>query len=310
MTAALAAVAGAALVVLAVRDVFDTLFHPHGRGVVSEALVRAAWRVWHALARGRQARLSYAGPTAFLAVVLTWVALVVVGFAVILVPHLPEEFVLAGGLRPEANGGFIDAVYVSLVSLTSLGYGDVVAKNDALRLLGPAETIVGLGILTASISWILSIYAVLADYRSVSHEIALLCEAERRTGSSLARLEPAEAATLLGRLTSQLIAARRDLLHFPIAYYFHTRDPRYALSIQLPRLLAITAACSADGRPSAVRLEAERAEAAADDLLGVIDDEFLGSCGGSTDEIVARFQRDQLRDAEEPSRSRPSSTSS
>jgi hypothetical protein len=298
------------MIALAVRDVFDTLFHPHGRGVVSEALVRGTWRLWHSLARGREATLSYAGPTAFLLVVLSWVALVVVGFALILLPHLPEEFVLAGGLRPEDTSGFVDAIYVSMVSMTSLGFGDVTAENDLLRLLGPAETIVGLGILTASISWILSIYGVLVDYRSVSHEIALLSEAERRTDTSLARLEPAEAVTLLGRITSQLVAARRDLLHFPIAYYFHTRDHRYALSLQLPKLLAIAAACAAADRPAGVRLEAERVRAAADDLLVVIAEEFLGGAGRSTAETIDRFQRDQMRDVGSPSRSRASSTSS
>jgi len=310
VTAALAAVAGTAMVVLAVRDVFDTLFHPHGRGVVSEALIRGTWRSWRVLARGRQARLSYAGPTAFLIVVMSWVALVVVGFALILLPHLPQEYVLARGLRPDATSSFLDAVYVSMVSMTSLGFGDVAAENDLLRLLGPAETIVGLGILTASISWILSIYGVLAEYRSVSHEIALLREGERRTGTRVSRLPESERATLLQRLTSQLVAARRDLLHFPIAYYFHTRDLRYELSVQLPSLLETAAECAAPGHPPAVRLEAERARIAACDLLAVIDEEFLGARGGSPAEILERFQRDQLREAEEPSRSAASSTSS
>ena len=310
MTAALAAVAGTALVAVAVRDVFDTLFHPHGRGVVSEALIRGTWRSWRVLARGRHERLSYAGPTAFLVVVMSWVALVVVGFALILLPHLPQEYVLASGLRPEATSSFVDAVYVSLVSMTSLGFGDVAAENDILRLLGPAETIVGLGILTASISWILSIYGVLAEYRSVSHEIALLREGERRTRTRVSRLPASERAMLLQRLTSQLVAARRDLQHFPIAYYFHTRDRRYELSVQLPSLLAMAAECAARKQPPAVRLEAERVRVAVDDLLAVIDEEFLGARGGSPDEILDRFQQDHLRGVDEPSRSRASSTSS
>ena len=310
MTAAIAAVAGAALILVAMRDVFNTLFHPHGRGVVSEALIRGTWHAWHRLARGRETTLSFAGPTAFLIVVSSWVTLVIVGFALIMLPHLPEEFLLAGGLRPGTTGSFVDAVYLSMVNLTSLGYGDVVAKHDVLRLLGPTETIVGLGILTASISWILSIYAVLADYRAVSHEIAVLGEAERRAETSLVALGGAEAAPILGRLTSQLVAARRDLLHFPIAYFFHTRDRRYAISIQLPRLLEIAAACAAGGRPAAVRLEAARVQVAVEDMLAVIDEEFLGGRGGPVDEILARLRRDHLRDADEPSRSLPSSTSS
>jgi len=297
-------IAGIILVGVAVRDVFDTLFHPHGRGVVSEALIRGTWRAWRGLARGRQEALSYAGPTAFLIVVLSWVALVVVGFALIIVPHLPEEYVLAEGLDPGQTSGFVDAIYVSLVSMTSLGYGDVTAEGDALRLLGPAETIIGLGILTASISWILSIYGVLADYRSVSHEIALLCSAEQETGTRLARTEPSEAARVLGGLASKLIAARRDLLHFPIAYYFHTRDPRYTLSTQLPRLLAIVEECAVREAPPSVRLEATRVLLAADDFLETIVDEFLGGRRLSAAESIARYRRDHLWERSEASRSR------
>jgi Ion channel len=291
----LATIAGVALIALAVRDVFDTLFHPHGRGVVSEALVRAVWRALHRPARTRSGVLSYAGPAAFVLVVLTWVALVVVGFALITLPHMPDEYVYDVGLRPEDSSGFFDAVYLSLVNLTSLGYGDIAPESDALRLLGPLETMIGLGILTASISWILSIYAVLADYRSVSHEIELLCDAEERTGVALAETEPAEAAHMLGTLSSKLVAARRDILHFPIAYYFHTRDRRYALSMLLPRLLSSVERCDAAGSAASVRLEAARLTAAIDDFMGAIDDEFLGGTASSTADAIAPYQDDQLR---------------
>jgi Ion channel len=291
----LATAAGLALIALAVRDVFDTLFHPHGRGVVSEALTRATWRGFHAIARGRHQVLSYAGPTAFLLVVLSWVALVVLGFALIILPHLPEEYVLARGLSPDATSGFVDAIYVSMVSMTSLGFGDVAAEGDVLRLLGPVETMIGLGILTASISWILSIYGVLSDYRSASHEIALLREAERKTEIRLGRADPSEAARLLAALTSRLVAARRDLLHFPIAYYFHTRDPHHALSTQLPALLDLVNDASAEGRSSGLRLEATRLRLAVEDFLETIDDEFLTGGRLSTSETLAAYQRDHLR---------------
>lgn len=291
----LATIAGVALVAVAIRDVFDTLFHPHGRGVVSEALIRGVWRALHGVARTRSGILSYAGPSAFVLVVLTWVTLVVVGFALIALPHFPEEYVFDPGLDPESSGGFVDAVYYSIVSMASLGYGDIVAENDVLRLLGPLSTIVGLGLLTASISWILSIYGVLADYRSVSHEIALLDEAEQRTGTRLSRIEAPEAARVLGGLTSKLVAARRDIMHFPIAYYFHTRDPRYALSTTLPRLVSLADQCGREDSPDSVRLEAARLKAAIDDFMGAIDDEFLGGNASSTADAIGRYQHDQLR---------------
>lgn len=290
---AVATIAGVGLIALALRDVFDTLFHPHGRGIVSERLVRAVWTTVRRLARGRPRVLSYAGPVAFLTVVLTWVALVVLGFALITAPHLPDEYVLGFGVDPEGTAGMLDAVYFSLVNMTSLGYGDIVAESDVLRLLGPLETVAGLGLLTASISWILSIYGVLGDYRSVSHEIALLCDAEEETGQTLSAVEAGETARLFEGLTAKLVAARRDLLDFPIAYFFHSRDPRYMLSLQLPRLVPMVEECRRDADRAAVRLEAARLKLAIDDLLATLADEFMGGGPLSTPEAIARYRHDQ-----------------
>ena len=174
---AVATVAGIALILLASRDVFDTLFHPHGRGVIGEALIVATWRAFRVLGRRRPGLLSLAGPVAFLLVVLSWVALVIAGGALIVLPNLPERYAIASELGPDAVTGVAGAVYVSFVNLTSLGFGDVVARNDALRLLGPVQAVIGLAILTASISWILSIYRVLGEYRALAREIRLLCDA-------------------------------------------------------------------------------------------------------------------------------------
>ncbi len=290
MTAISTAV-GLTLVAIALRDVFDTLFHPHGRGVVSERLIRLVWIALRRAVRRSSHLLSLAGPLAFLLVVLSWVLLVVLGAALIILPHLPEDYLFASGLEPQSGLG--EAVYVSLLNMTSLGYGDIVPTADALRLLGPLETMIGLGILTASISWILSIYRGLADYRSVAREIGLLCDAEATTGTSLGAADPGYAAGILTLLTSKLVAVRRDLRHFPIAYYFHTRDPRYELASSLPRLVELLDRVRPERSP-ALALETARARAAVNDFLATVDEEFLGGRGGSPGEVLARWRADHL----------------
>lgn len=284
---------GIALIAIALRDVFDTLFHPHGRGVVSERLVRLVWALLRRAVGQSSHLLSLAGPLAFLLVVLSWVIFVVVGSALIILPHLPEGYTFEAGLRP--GDGIGEALYISLVNVTSLGYGDIVPTSPALRILGPLETLIGLGILTASISWILSIYRVLADYRSIAREVGLVCDADVATGISLSQPEPAHVAGLLASLTSQLVAVCGDLRHFPIAYYFHSRDPRYELANSLPRLVELLGPLRTDRSP-ALALEAARLRAAVADLLETVNDEFLGKAGGSSDQIVARWRRDHLWD--------------
>ena len=152
-------------------------------------------------------------------------------------PHFPESFASSGAGMVGGGGYFWDALYLSLVNLASLGYGDIVPTGGLLRFLGPAETLIGLGLLTASISWILLLYRVLSDYRSLSHEISLLAEAERASGAPLAAIEAPVAAQVLADLTSRVLAMRDDFVFSPIAYYFHPRDARHALPVLLPALM-------------------------------------------------------------------------
>ena len=274
---ALSTAAGAFLVLVALRDVFDTLFHPHGRGVVSQAVIRWIWRAMRTLVRGNHAALSLAGPLAFIAVIAVWGALVVAGFALMLWPHFPEGFAAGEGIAIEGGGNFGDALYLSMVNLTSLGYGDIVPTGDLLRFLGPLETLIGLGLLTASISWILLLYRVLADYRSLSHEISLLSEAEQTRGTGLASIEAATAARVLADLTSRVVAMRDDLVHSPIAYYFHPRDARHALPVLLPTLIEVVEECSGAERAAALRFQAAMLRRSFEDLLNTIAEEFVGT---------------------------------
>jgi hypothetical protein len=218
----------------------------------------------------------------------------VVGFALIIWPHLPEAFALNQGLDAAEQESFVDALYLSMVNLTSLGYGDIVPTSDLLRLLGPLETLIGLGLLTASISWILLLYRVLSDYRSLSHEIALLLEAERSNAAGLAEIEPAVGAGVLADLTSRVVPMRDDLAHSPIAYYFHPRDPRHALPVLLPELLEVVDRCSAPDRPAALRFQAAMLRQAIEDLLSTIAAEFVGENARNPDEALAGYRRDHL----------------
>lgn len=287
-------VLGSLMVLVALRDVFDTLFHPHGKGVVSGTLIRAVWRATRRLVRGNHDVLSLAGPIAFIGVIVVWGSLVVFGFALIIWPFMPDSFATDPSLDPAKQDSFVDALYLSMVNLTSLGYGDIVPTSDLLRILGPLETLIGLGLLTASISWILLLYRVLADYRSLSHEIALLTEVERSGASRLDEIEPAVAAGVLADLTSRVIPMRDDLVHSPIAYYFRPRDPRHALPVLLPRLLEIVNTCSAPDRPAALRFQAAMLGQALEDLLSTIAEDFVRKPAHDPHEALAGYRRDHL----------------
>lgn len=114
---------GAVPIVVALRDIFHTLFHPAGSGSVGRAVQRVTWRVFRILARRRPQALALAGPTAVVAVIGSWAFLAIVGWALVYWPQLPGGFHFASGVP--ATDGFGEALYVSLVTLSTLGYGDV-----------------------------------------------------------------------------------------------------------------------------------------------------------------------------------------
>ena len=287
---ALSTAAGILLVLVALRDVFDTIFHPQGRGDVSGALIRGVWRAMRGVAGGNHAVLSLAGPLAFITVLATWGVLVILGFALILWPHFPEGFAVAGNVT--VDGGLDDALYLSMVNLTSLGYGDIVPTGELLRFVGPIETLIGLGLLTAGISWILLLYRVLSEARSLSHEISLLLDAVDATGIGLPGIEPQVAARILADLTTRAVTMRDDLVHSPIAYYFHPRHTRHALPVLLPALMDVVEDCSAPARAPALRLQASMLRQALDDLLATIGEQFLSTPADSAAEALAGYRRD------------------
>jgi hypothetical protein len=284
-------VLGVLLIALALRDIFDILFHPLGRGMIARRIVRGIAAVARRSPRDSGTLGLLAGPLSYVAVVGTWATLLAVGWALVFLPHLPQGFNFDPALDPAAHSGFLDALYVSLVNLTSLGYGDISPQSPLLRILGPVETIFGLGLLTASISWLISIYGAISRRDSLAHEVLLTKEAEERLGEKLADADPALLETMLAGFAEQLIRARRDLIHFPIVHYFRTEDEERALAGLLPFLGSLADEAGEEDRPHSLRVRAEILRMAIDDFAETLRVR-LQLPGGSTDETLRHYQSD------------------
>jgi hypothetical protein len=284
-------VLGVVLIALALRDIFDVLFHPLGRGMIARRVVRSIAALLRRAPGGGGSLGLLAGPLSYIAVVGTWAALLVLGWALVFLPQLPQGFHFDPGLDPAQHSGFLDAVYVSLVNLTSLGYGDISPAASGLRLLGPIETMFGLGLLTASISWLLSIYGAISRRDSLAHEVHLAREAEEGLGEKLADADPALLESLLAGFAEQLIRTRRDLIHFPIVHYFRTEDEERALAGLLPFLGDLAAEAGEEGRPHSLRVRAEILRLAIEDFAETLRWRLLMP-GESTDETLRHYQSD------------------
>jgi hypothetical protein len=277
---------GAAMIALAIRDAFDALFHPEGRATIGRTISRAIWRVLRRPGPGHPL-FPLAGPLALISVIATWSLLLIVGWALVYLPHMPEQFSFQGA-RPSGSD-LTHSLNVSLVTLTTLGFGDITPRAEALRLILPFEALVGFGLLTASISWLLLIYPVLARRRSLAYEIALL------RGAETGELDPAAAEGLYAELTSRLVAVERDLVNFPISYYFAEEDARFSLPAVAPYLLDLARRGAAEGQPDHVRLRASLLMQALEDL-SVTAADFHGHPEGDAEERLRAYARDHLRD--------------
>jgi len=282
---------GAALIALALRDIFDVLFHPLGRGTVARWVVRSVgWSARHLPGGGGTIGL-LAGPIGYVAVVATWAALLAVGWALVFLPQLPGGFHFDTALDPAQHDGFVDALYVSLVNLTSLGYGDISPASPLLRILGPVETMFGLGLLTASISWLISIYNSISRRDSLAHEVHLAKESEDRLGEKLAEADPELLEAMLASFAEQLIRCRRDLIHFPITHYFRTEDEERALAGLLPFLASLVEEASGEEQPHSLRVRAEILRMAIDDFAATLRTR-LRMPGKRTDDTLRHYQEE------------------
>jgi hypothetical protein len=159
----------------------------------------------------------------------------------------------------------------------------------------PLEALLGFGLLTASISWLATIYPVLLRRRSLAYEIYLLRESQRESGVELVDLEPSSAASVYSELTGRLVAVERDLVAFPIAYYFAEPDDRFALPVAMPYLFDLACAGAQPGVDPRARLRAVMLRDAIRDLASTAAKRFHGYPGASTRDSLAAYARDHLR---------------
>ena len=285
--------AGVAMIGLAGRDAFDALFHPEGDATVARVIARGVWRLFRRTGPRHQL-FPLGGPVALVAVIGVWAVLLIVGWALVFWPHMPSGFRFDP--RVDAAGSdFVHSLNISLVTLTTLGFGDITPTAAALRLILPLEALLGFGLLTSSISWLLLIYPVLSRRRSLAYEIWLLRTAEEETDLAVDRLEPEAAEQVYAELTSRLVAVERDLVNFPISYYFAEGDARFSLPAAAPYLLELGRRGRAEDRPDRVRLRAHLLLKAVDDL-GRTTAGFRGGRGDDSEELLRAYARDHLRE--------------
>ena len=278
---------GVALVLLALRDIFHSLWHPGGFGTLARLAFVFAWRASRICSRSPQGS-ELGGPLGLLLTLAIWSLLLAGGFALIYLPRMPADFNYASSLDVGSSSGLLPALYVSIVALTTLGLGDVQPASATLRLVLPLEALLGFLLLTAGISWILQLYPALIRRRALARHLTTL----RRTDAA-GRVSKGDAGAALSHLHSvreELSHAEMDLVQYGESYYFREASGDLSLAASLPYAASLAEA----GRQSssaAVRHAAEMLTEQLHRFLEQLRDHHLGQVGDEARTLVA-FARD------------------
>jgi hypothetical protein len=222
--------AGVALILAGILDVFFTVLHYDGFGFLSIRLYRRLFDVARLVTRPlprkyRSLGLSMAAPLMVPVTITVWIFLVSLGYALIYLFGMRNgDFALSvGRLEPSLP----EAFYFSGTAISTLGLGDITPTGGLYQALAVSEALIGFGILTLSITYVLGVYNVLQQLGVLT---AGLYHQAQDTGDPWSILAPhfpggehRGLETHLMYLHQGLVEIYEGIRQYPIVYYYHSR---------------------------------------------------------------------------------------
>ncbi len=234
---------GVGLLGLVAYDVYATILHGRARsGPVAESLNRGSWllarKIAFRLSRPRRHRvLNAIGPLLLPALVAVLVVLLMVGYALLYWPHMADSFNVDEEAKTPA---WIEALYFSGITLTTLGYGDIAPRSTGMRLLALTEAAAGFISISLAVSYFTAVTGALERKRTVA--LSFYHQAEQGADTVGFLLHHTVRGQFVG-LDAVLAQAARDLqevleshVEHPIIHYFHPVEVHKSL----PRMLFIS----------------------------------------------------------------------
>jgi hypothetical protein len=226
--------AGALIALIAAVDLFLTVFNYDGFTFIAGRYQRVLWSVLRTASRplpvkARHAALAVGSAAMLPATVALWLGLEITGFALMYLPGLRGgDFRLTGAGRSLADG-----FYLSGGGISSLTFGDVVARGALDRALVDLETILGLATFTLALGYVVTAFGVLGTLENLHGRVRRHAEDPERPSSILARHfrggNPSDLPSFLQELGDDLESYDQGLRRYPVVYYFHTRRERRSI---------------------------------------------------------------------------------
>lgn len=228
METAFFTILGAALLFFVIDDIYVTILQARGKsGPVSELVYRSIWRIARRIAfklsRSRRHKLlNSVGPILMPLLVGVSIMLVIIGYALIYYPGMPEKFNFGS---EGAGSRFVDSIYFSGTTLTTVGFGDISPRAPEMKIVAIIEAVSGFGLISLAVTYLIVVYSALERKRAIA--LSLYHSAEG--GADVVEfIKHHFVAGRLSGLTATLRTAARDLqqileshVEHPIIHYFH-----------------------------------------------------------------------------------------
>ena len=241
---------GAGLVLLALADNFFTVLHYDSYGFMSSNLYRVMWAALRRLSRplpslARSALLSLGVPLMIAATLAVWLGLLVIGFALIYYAGMSNgQFVFEHGARP----GFPAALALSGASASTTGFTRTTPRGALFELLSFSEGVMGIGVITLTITYVIGIFGVLRELSVLSAGLHHQAEDTEDPRTLLVphfqRRDPSALSQHLHLLYDGVVSQYEGMRHYPIVYYFHARRSYRSLPYALHIIGDVVAALS------------------------------------------------------------------
>lgn len=222
------AAAGTMIVGAALFDIGLTVLHTQKESRISAAFNRLVWACLRGLAgivprRYYHSVLAWAVPIMIGGLIGLWVALFILGYALMYLPWIHDPGHFAG--QNDSGSALVAALYHSGISLSTVGYGDIVPRSAPFRLLAVTEGLSGLVLITLSVTYLLTLYPALSRKNVFASALNEETDGRPDAAPMVARyLLTGNFEPLAARLTvlnEQLLAVAEAHRFHSVLYYSH-----------------------------------------------------------------------------------------
>ncbi len=240
---------GVLLIFAGIMDVFFTVLHPDGFGFLSSRLYGGLFYSMRFLARPMPQRsralvLSLAAPLMIPVVIVVWITLVLTGYACVYYAGMDAETFYFE--NPNLGPTFGEALYVSGTAISTLGFGDVAPTSGVYQLIAVSEGLIGFGILTLSVTYVVGIHGVLQHLGILSagllHQASDTAEPSSILEPHFPDGEPRDLDHHVMTFHRGLVEIYEGVRRYPIVYYYHSRRPYRSIPYTFHMIGGVTSA--------------------------------------------------------------------